>query len=31
MGETLSEITAAGQRNREERRIVMIQAVLEAA
>lgn len=31
MGETLSEITAAGQRNREERRIVMVQAVLEAA
>jgi ubiquinone/menaquinone biosynthesis C-methylase UbiE len=30
MGQTLSEITAAGQRNREEGRIVMIQAVLEA-
>jgi SAM-dependent methyltransferase len=30
MGPTLSEITEAGQRNRDERRIVMIQAVLEA-
>ena len=29
MGDALDTITAAGQRNRAERRIVMIQAVLE--
>jgi SAM-dependent methyltransferase len=30
MGDTLEEISKAGQRNREEKRIVMIQAVLQA-